>query len=239
MIKLAITGCLGRMGKRITHFALEDTAIELSTLLEYEGHPQINEKIHGLTITSNHDALKENDCLIDFTTPESTLENLKACVKNKIGIVIGTTGLGEDAVNKIKEASQTIPVIYSGNMSTGVNILFKLTQILSTLAPETYKAKVTEAHHIHKKDAPSGTAKMIEQIIDSSTSRAREKTDSIREGEIIGDHSIQFESDQDIITISHHAKNRDIFAIGAIKGAKFLQDKQQGLFTMQDVFGFI
>ncbi len=238
-MKLAITGCLGRMGKRITHFALEDTDVEITTVLEYEGHPEINKEIHGLTITSNRDALKGSDCLIDFTTPESTLENLKTCVANNIGIVIGTTGLTEDAVKQIKEASETIPVVYSGNMSTGVNILFKLTQILSALAPDTYKAKVTEAHHIHKKDAPSGTAKMIENFVDAGVSRTRTETDSIREGEIIGDHTLVFESDQDIITISHHAKSRDIFAIGSIIGAKFLQDKQQGLFTMQDVYDYI
>ncbi|MFC1510504.1 4-hydroxy-tetrahydrodipicolinate reductase [Candidatus Omnitrophota bacterium] len=238
MIKLAITGCLGRMGQSITRLALQDNAFEITTILEYDGHPQINEEVNGLSITSNREAIKGCDCLIDFTTPASTLENLKVCVENKVGIIIGTTGLTEEDSKTMEEAAKVIPIVYSGNMSTGVNILFKLTQTLSATAPVNYKAAVTEAHHIHKKDAPSGTAKMIEKIIDTaSEDRTRSKTDSIREGEIIGDHSITFESDQDIITISHHAKNRDIFAIGALTAAKFLASKQTGLFNMQDVLG--
>lgn len=237
MIKLAITGCCGRMGQSITRFALADDAFKIQALLEYDGHPRINEEIHGCVISSNRDIIKDADCLIDFTTPQSTMENLKICVENKVAIIIGTTGLSEADNQLIKDASKSIPVIYSGNMSTGVNILFKLTQILSQTAPTNYTAKVTEGHHIHKVDAPSGTAKMIEKIIDDAQTRERLETESIREGEIIGDHSIQFESDQDIITISHHAKNRDIFTIGALAGAKFLKDKDNGLFNMQEVLG--
>jgi 4-hydroxy-tetrahydrodipicolinate reductase len=238
MIKLAVSGCLGRMGQAITRLALQDKAFKLSALLERADHPQSKSSFHGIMVRANSDALKGSDVLIEFTQPEATIMNLKTCMQYGVRMVIGTTGLSADQINEIKKASKKIPIIFSSNMSVGVNIVFRLTQMVAEKTGSSYKFRITEAHHIHKKDSPSGTAKTIAEIAEKYSCQKIEKIDAIREGEIIGDHKITFESAEDIIAIEHHAKNRDIFAKGALVAAKFLKDKKTGLYDMQDVLGF-
>lgn len=239
MIKLAITGCLGRMGKRITALAKEDGGFQLQSLLEYAQHPEITSTVEGIQLSSDPQSFADADVLIDFSTPESTMANLKSCVENNVKMVIGTTGLTPENYHAIDEASKKIPIVVSGNMSTGVNLTFKLIQTIAQKSPDEYEASFTEAHHIHKKDAPSGTAKMMKDFVDQANTeghtRKINEIESIREGEIIGDHTVVFESPVDIITISHHAKNRDIFAVGSLTAAKFLMNKEHGRFDMQDV----
>ncbi len=239
MIKLAITGSLGRMGKRITALAKEDQDLVLNALLEHADHPEIGKEIEGIKLTADHSSIVGSYVLIDFSTPEATMENLKVCTQNNIKMVIGTTGLNDDHLNAINEAAKKTSIVVSGNMSTGVNLMFKLTDMLSQKAPDTYEASFSEAHHIHKKDAPSGTAKMIKEFVDKANAAGHKREiheiESIREGEIIGDHTVVFESPVDTITISHHAKTRDIFAIGALQAAKFLMTKEIGRYNMQDV----
>jgi 4-hydroxy-tetrahydrodipicolinate reductase len=240
MIKLAITGCLGRMGKRITALAQADEEFTINRLLENPDHPDSNTKVGDIEIKTDPQALIGSDVLIDFTTPEATMANLDVCSENNIKMVIGTTGLTPDHYKSIDAAATKIPIVVSGNMSTGVNLMFKLTDILSQKAPAAYEATFTEAHHVHKKDAPSGTAKMIKEFVDNANAAQDRKRkvhdiESIREGEIIGDHSVVFESPVDTITISHHAKTRDIFAQGALTAARFLMKKVNGRFNMQDV----
>ncbi|MCA9400072.1 MAG: 4-hydroxy-tetrahydrodipicolinate reductase [Candidatus Omnitrophica bacterium] len=244
MINIGISGCCGRMGQAITRLAREDNHIRIKTLLEHDGHDQVGQSLEGITISSNPDDLQGCDVFIDFTLPVATIKNLKACLKHNVQMVIGTTGFKEEERDALYEASKKIGMVLSGNMSLGVNILFKLTQILAKTAPEYYKASIIEAHHIHKKDAPSGTAKMLENFIDHAnisnnpnSKRDRKQTESIREGEIIGDHSVTFDSPEDSLVISHHAKNRDIFAKGALVAAKFISGKSNGFFDMQDVLG--
>jgi len=235
MIKLAITGCLGRMGRSITQLALDDEAFHVTTLLEYKNHPAIVDQLHDIKVQTDPSVIKGNDVLIDFTAPESTMENIKICGEHGIKMVIGTTGFTDEHFSKIKTVSSQIPIVLSGNMSTGVNLMFKLTETLAQKTPAQYVASITEAHHTHKKDAPSGTAKILKEKIEMGTSRKITETESIRQGEIIGNHSVTFESQEDIITISHQAKTRDIFAKGALVAAKFLIDKGNGLYNMQDV----
>ena len=237
MIKLAVSGCQGRMGQRITDMALGDKDFKIAALLEHRDHPKIKEKINGLGISSDASVLKGCDVLIEFTTPEATLQNLEACVKNSVNIVIGTTGLTDDQIKKIKAASDKIGVVFSSNMSVGVNLLFKLTELTGSKTAKNYTINMTEAHHIHKKDAPSGTAKTLAQIAEAASGQKVKDIKSIREGEIIGDHTVIFESEEDVITLTHHAKTRDIFAKGALVAAKFLSKKSKGLFNMQDVLG--
>lgn len=239
MIKLAVSGCRGRMGARITHLALADNAFEVTTLLEHPGHPKKNEPVEGIAVSTNNDDLAGCDVLIEFTLPDATLQNLEACVKHNVKMVIGTTGFTPEQVGKIEAASKKIPIVFSSNMSVGVNIFFKLLEHLTRMLPAEYAAKIIEAHHIHKKDAPSGTAKTLASIIEENSSRKvpHADIDSVREGEIIGDHEIIFAGPEDIITIKHHAKNRDIFAKGSLVAAKFLNDKSSGLFDMQKVLG--
>ncbi len=235
MITLAVSGCQGRMGQSITRLALADQEFALKALLERKDHPRANETIANVPISTDNSTLKGCQVLIEFTSPEATIANLKACVQYGVKMVIGTTGLQPDQVKEIEKAARRIPIVFSSNMSVGVNILFKLTQIAAEKTGPSYTITMTEAHHIHKKDAPSGTAKTLAAIAEKASGTKIENIKSIREGEIIGDHTVVFESAGDIITISHHAKSRDILAKGALVAAKFLRHKHKGLFNMQDV----
>lgn len=237
MNNLAIAGCQGRMGKRIVILAIADGNFEISALLEHPNHPAAHETMNGIPISTSLTAIKGCDILIDFTVPENTMKNLLFCREQGIKMVIGTTGLTPEQEEHIKDAAELIPIVYSSNMSIGVNILFKLTEMLAKTTPDEYMVNITEAHHVHKKDAPSGTAKTLAKIIESSSAKKVFHIESIREGEIVGDHDVIFESGEDIIMIRHHAKSRDIFAKGALEAAKFLKDKTSGLFTMKDVLG--
>ena len=234
MIRLAVSGCQGRMGQRVTALAMADKEFNVTALLERAG---ASGTVEGIPISASNDSLKGCDILIEFTTPEATINNLQACVKHGVKMVIGTTGLTDEQKAQIKKASAKIPIVFSSNMSVGVNIFFKLAQMLSGKTPDNYSVKLVEAHHIHKKDAPSGTAKTIAEMIEKASSKKVADIQSIREGEIIGDHKVIFESGEDIITIDHHAKSRDIFAKGSLVAAKFLKNKKAGLFNMQDVLG--
>lgn len=237
MIKLAVSGCKGRMGESITRLALEDKEFALTALLEREDHPDVGATAHHLSVSADNAVLAGCDALIEFTSPGATVANLQACLDHSVKMVIGTTGLASEQTEKIKSAAEQIPIVFASNMSVGVNILFKLTQIAAQKTGTSYTINMSEAHHVHKKDAPSGTAKTLAEIAEKASGTKVENIESIREGEIIGDHSVVFESGEDIITVSHHAKNRDIFAKGALVAAKFLADKDKGLFNMQDVLG--
>jgi 4-hydroxy-tetrahydrodipicolinate reductase len=237
MIKLAVSGCQGRMGQSITRLALQDKAFKLSALLEHKDHPKVNQTEHGIIINADNRALKGCEVLIEFTTPQATIENLQACLDNRVKMVIGTTGLQPEQTARIKAAAKRIPIVYASNMSVGVNILFKLTQIAAQRTGAGYTTNITETHHVHKKDAPSGTAKTLAEFAEAASKSKIKNIESRREGEVIGDHSVIFESEEDIITISHHAKSRDIFAKGALVAAKFLAGKSKGLFNMQEVLG--
>ncbi|MEK7098182.1 MAG: 4-hydroxy-tetrahydrodipicolinate reductase [Patescibacteria group bacterium] len=222
------------MGQRITALAVVDKTFKVSTLLE---RPGVTGQIQGIKISPSNESLKGCHVLIEFTTPDATMKNLKACVKHKVKMVIGTTGLNDTQKKEIKKASAKIPIVFSSNMSICVNVFFKVSEMLSKKTPENYSVKMIEAHHIHKKDAPSGTAKTIAEYIQAASSKKVENIESIREGEIIGDHKVIFESPEDTIIIFHHAKSRDIFVKGSLVAAKFLKNETKGLFNMQDVLG--
>lgn len=237
MIKLAVSGCQGRMGQRITALALNDKQFKIKTLLESPHHPNAHVQVSGVQVSTDNETLKGADVLIEFTLPDATMENLKACVKHKVAMVIGTTGLTPDQVKKIKLASKKIPIVFSSNMSVGVNIFFKLIKTAAEGLPGIKDIKMVEAHHIHKKDAPSGTAKTAAEIAAEHSKQKVSDIKSIREGEIIGFHEITFTTDFDTLKISHDAQNRDMFAKGSLVAAKFLAKKKSGLFNMQDVLG--
>ncbi len=206
MIKLAVSGCQGRMGQSITRLALADSAFKLTTLLEHKDHPKANETVGDLKISTDNSTLRGADTLIEFTTPEATAANIQACVQCGVKMVIGTTGLQLEQIEAIRKASEKIPIIFASNMSVGVNILFKLTQIAAEKTGTSYTINMSEAHHVHKKDAPSGTAKTLAEIAEKASGTKVENIESIREGEIIGDHAVVFESEEDMISVSHHAK---------------------------------
>lgn len=237
MIKLAISGSQGRMGTRIHTLSKEDETLKATVLLEHKDHQAIGTTVDGIKVTFDPQTIKGTDVLIEFTSPEATITHLQECLRQKVKMVIGTTGLTAEQVQIIKDASKTIPIVFSSNMSVGVNILFSLAKTLAQKTAGAYTVKIVEAHHVHKKDAPSGTAKTLAQVIETASKKKVADIKSIREGEIIGDHEATFESDVDVLTISHSAKTRDIFAKGALVAAKFLATKKSGLFDMQDVLG--
>ncbi len=236
MIKLAVSGCHGRMGQRITALALKDKAFKIFALLESKDRPDAPSLSHHIPVNFEDAALKGSDVLIEFTTPQATIEHLIACKKYGVGMVIGTTGLDGAQIRKIHHTSKNIPIVFSSNMSVGVNLVFGLIRQAGRVTGKNYKVHIKETHHIHKKDAPSGTAKTMAEIAHGS-SGVHAGIESFREGEVVGDHAIFFESPVDSISIHHHAKTRDIFAQGALVAAKFLSGKKKGLFNMQDVLG--
>ena len=235
MIKLAISGCKGKMGQRICRLAEATGEFKIVALLESKNHSDIGQKISGVEITSNIDSIKDADVLIDFTAPEATIDNLNTCVKYSKPIVIGTTGLSESQQRSIEDASKKIPIVFSPNMSVGVNLLFKLVKEAANKLSKDYRVRIKEAHHKHKKDSPSGTAKKLADIIEEALGKKVEGIESIREGELAGDHDVIFDSKYDTIKLCHSAKTRDIFAQGALTAAKWIVDKKSGLFSMQEI----
>lgn len=226
MVRIAVNGAAGRMGARILALAKESGQYEPAGAFD-----------QGQTIT-----LSGKGALIDFSSPEGTLLAAEAASKAGWGLVVGTTGLEARQLDALKKASERIPVVVSSNMSVGVNLVLELLELLAKKAPADFELKMTEAHHIHKKDAPSGTAIMLLNAIAASkswdaprTQREKEKIRAIREGEIVGDHSVVFSGPAEEIEIRHHARSRDIFAQGALVAARFAAQAKPGLYTMRDV----
>jgi len=245
MIKIAICGVCGRMGKRIALLASRDKNLSIVGATEIKGCSLVGVKLgaelktHDLGVAISDDlneTIKKCDCVIDFTEPEATMGNIKTALKNNKPIVIGTTGFTDAQLEKIKKAGRNIPILFSPNMSIGVNLVFGIVEKSAKVLGEKYTAKIEEVHHIHKKDKPSGTGKKLAEIIRSVRKDIKEvPITSIREGEVVGDHKIVLESDEDMIEIVHKAKTRDIFAIGALTAAKFLVGKKAGIYSMKDV----
>src|SRR3989338_5261678 len=176
MIKICVSGSKGKMGLRIIELAKNDSEFALSAAFDVDGEPEMN--------------IKKSDCLIEFTTPKATMEHLTLCEKHKKAIVIGTTGLSDAEKGRIKEASRKIPIIFSPNMSIGVNLLFKLVEMSAKTLDLNYSVKIKEAHHVHKKDAPSGTAKELVNIVKGVRGEVDIPIESTRLDEIVGDHTI-------------------------------------------------
>ncbi len=236
MIKLAISGCQGRMGQRIAELASRDKEFQIFALIESPHRTDVPEMSHGIKIVKDINAIKGADVLIDFTLPEPTMQNLDACLMHHVPMIIGTTGLSDDQRGLIKKASEKVAVVQSTNMSVGVNLVFGLLkQMAGSL--KGYNVSITETHHVHKKDAPSGTAKTMAEVIEGVTGRKVDDVASLREGEVIGFHEVTFDSAVDTIKISHNAKTRDMFAEGALIAAKFVAKKDKGFFNMQEVLG--
>jgi 4-hydroxy-tetrahydrodipicolinate reductase len=221
MIKICVSGSKGKMGSRILELAKDEGEVQVSGGFDIGEDPEPH--------------IKECDCLIEFTTPQATIEHLLLCEKHKKPMVIGTTGLSDAERLKVEEASKKIAILFSPNMSIGVNLMFKMVKdAAKTLGPE-YSVEIIEAHHVHKKDKPSGTAKELARIVKDAKGDIKIPIESVREDEIVGEHTITFDSPLDVVEITHSAKTRDIFAKGALEAAKFVAKKEHGLFTMKDV----
>ena len=254
-INLAITGCMGRMGRQIIKSVKSDKVFRLVSLTESK---KLNKKINNVKITQNTiDSFKKADLIIDFTIPKCTFEVLKIASKLKKKVVIGTTGFSKKEENLIKNYSKKIPILKAGNMSLGINLLMYLTEIASNSLGKNFLSKIFEIHHKHKKDYPSGTALMLGKGIAKGKNRnfydiigkkfLNKKTfpygnklnfNSIRKGEIIGEHEVKFSSGKEIITLNHEAFDRALYSEGALSAAKWLFKKKQGLYSMRDLMNF-
>ena len=234
MIKLGIAGVCGRMGRRIFELASVDKEFEIKLALERKGTPVIGKELKKIKVSSNADGMFLIDVLIDFTAADALETNLDHLAKYKKAAVIGTTGANSTQLNKIEEISKVVPVVFSPNMSIGVNVLFTLLPEISRRLGPDYSIEIVEAHHRMKKDAPSGTAKKMQEILRASGAKEI-PAHSIRLGDIVGDHTVIFCGNAERIEVKHQAHSRDLFAIGALKAAKWVYDKPAGLYSMQDV----
>ena len=234
MIKLGVLGAGGRMGRRIIELALDDKEFEVTLALEKRGHPLSGSSIHKVKISSATDGIFLVDVVIDFTLAQATIENLDYVLKYKKPLVLGTTGFSQEQVNKIGESAKDIPIVFSPNMSIGVNLVFSLAGEIAKKLGERYDIEIVEAHHKAKKDAPSGTARELAKLIADETGR-NVPVHSLRAGDIVGDHTVIYAGNGERIEIKHQAHSRDVFALGALRAAKWIAGRPAGLYSMQDV----
>ena len=254
-INLSITGCMGRMGQQIIKSSNKKKEFKLVSLTESK---VINKKISGIKLSlNNNDSFKKTDIIIDFTVPKCTLEVLKLATKLKKRVVIGTTGFNKREEFLIKKFSKTIPILKAGNMSLGVNLLMYLTEIASKSLGSNFLSKVCEVHHKHKIDYPSGTALMLGKGIADGKNKdlfsmigkkflnkkqfpysKKINFNSIRKGEVIGEHEVSFSSGKEIIKLNHESFDRALYSEGALTAAKWLMKKKAGLYSMRDLLNF-
>ena len=254
-LNIAITGCMGRMGQQLIKSTKSDKNLKLVTITE---NRIIKKKFFGLRPQLNsEEAFKKADVIIDFTIPKCTFEVLKIASKLKKKVIIGTTGFTKKEENLIKKYSKKISILKAGNMSLGINLLMYLTEIASKALGDKYLSKVFEIHHKHKKDFPSGTALMLGKGIANGKNKDFYKLigkkylnkrnfpygnkinfNSIRKGEIIGEHEVKFSSGKEIITLNHEAFDRALYSEGALTAAKWIKPKKPGLYSMRDVLNF-
>ena len=265
MSRIVLNGAAGRMGKAILNI-LADRGHIIHAAFEHESSPAMGagaghliqrDEIDTVIQAMSPAALKGADVIIDFSSPSAALALLGNALSAKIPMVIGTTGFTYEQKKEIEAAGAIIPLLFSPNMSVGVNLLFKLTELASRILKEGYDIEVFESHHRLKKDAPSGTAKKLVEIIKSSAPElgglnevhgrngiTGERTGkeigvmAMRGGDIVGEHTVFYIGQGERIELTHRATSRDILARGAVLGMEYLLGKTPGLYTMFDVLGF-
>ena len=254
-INISISGCMGRMGQQLIKSSKKNKNFKLVSLTE---NRLINKKIAGLKPTRNSfDTFKKSNVIIDFTVPKCTLEILKIASKLKKRVVIGTTGFSKKEEKLIKKFSRKIPILKAGNMSLGVNLLMYLTEIASRSLGNNFLSKVYEVHHKHKIDYPSGTALMLGKGIADGKNKnfynligkkylnkksfpytKKINFNSIRKGEVIGEHEVRFSSGKEIVKLNHESFDRALYSEGALTAASWLMSKKAGLYSMRDLLNF-
>jgi 4-hydroxy-tetrahydrodipicolinate reductase len=259
--RIAIAGAAGRMGRNLVIACSETDDLELTQALEREQNPSIGSDtglLSGLApnkvlISDRLDA-SAFDILIDFTHPSATTNYVDFCVEHGKKMVIGTTGCDQGLEQKMQAAGERIALVYAPNMSVGVNLCLKLLQTAAAVLGDSVDIEVIEAHHRHKVDAPSGTALKMGQVIAETLGRnledcavygregqtgARDRKtigfESIRAGDIVGEHTVMFADEGERIEITHKASSRMTFARGAIRACRWIEQQPRGLFSMQDI----
>ncbi len=265
MVNVAVTGASGRMGRTLIE-ALGNTAgLTLTAAVERPGLVEIGRDAGelagvgtcGVKITDSLEAVcADFDVLIDFTIADATTANVEICRRNGRKMVIGTTGLNQDQLATLDTAAVQIPIVHASNFSVGVNVTFRLAEIAARILGDSVDVEILEAHHRHKVDAPSGTAVTLGQVIarelgrDLNTDavygregftgeRARRTIgfNSVRAGDIVGEHTVMFAGEGERIEITHRAQSRMNFAVGALRAAEFVAGRDHGIYDMRDVLG--
>ena len=264
MVRVAITGAAGRMGRNLVHACTLSEHTRLTQATDKPGHLLIGADAgvvagidpQNVLISEVLDA-DEFDVLVDFTHPTVTDNHVDYCLQNNKKMVIGTTGCDQVLEQKLQEAGNSIAIMYAPNMSVGVNLCLQLLQTAAKVLGDSVDIEIIEAHHRHKVDAPSGTALKMGRVIADALGRdldscavygrkgqtgARERKtigfETIRAGDIVGEHTVLFADDGERIEITHKASSRMTFANGAIRACEWIQHKDNGLYSMPDVLGF-
>ena len=264
IIKISIIGAGGRMGRTLLKLISSDREFRLIEAIEAENSPEQGKSLNklgnidiNLKISSNKEiGIRDSDVIIDFSTPNSSMKTLEHCIKYKKALVLGTTGFSEDQNQKITDAGKNIPVLYSPNMSIGVNLLFKLTRDVASFLGEKYDVEIFEIHHNKKVDAPSGTAIRLKNqilqglkvsegnVVYGRNGHGKRKSGEIgvhalRAGDIVGEHTIIFAGNGERLELKHIAHSRNTFASGAIFAAKYLireKNSKPGFYFFEDLF---
>lgn len=262
MIKLAVTGACGRMGQRIIALGKESGRFEVVAALEHSAHEKLGEDIGQVAgigpigVKVAHELATPPEVMIDFSIPASSDCWIKYCVANNVPMVIGTTGFAEDQLQRLKDATQTIPMVFAANMGLGVNLLFKLVRQVAQTLDDTYDIEIDETHHRFKRDAPSGTAMELARQVAAGKewpfpdclTHGREGGDCLREektigmhairsGDVVGIHNVSFSTLGETLTLSHNAHSRDTFVRGALHAGQWVTKQKPGLYNMFDVLG--
>ena len=263
-LNIVVVGATGKMGQTLIEEIYKDLQTNLVGAIEHKNSPHIGENSgyfcgidNGISISSTFDSLiGQADVLIDFTRPEASLEYLTFCKKNKINYVLGTTGFTEAEKDEITKFSQDIAICFAPNMSMGINLLLSLVKSATKALHDDFDIEIIESHHKDKVDAPSGTAIELGEMVANNSGRTlkehgtfkregnmdpRDRKEigfsTIRGGDIVGDHTVLYAGEGERLELTHKASSRKTFAKGALKAAKFLKGKTDGLFNMQDVLG--
>lgn len=264
-MRIAVSGAAGRMGRRIIALATETPEVEIGAALEMSSNPLMGQDVGvvagvgnlGVFISDDVDeAISKSDALIDFSSPEATLDHLRAVSKAGKAMVIGTTGFSEDQKREIADLARNMKCLMAPNMSLGVNLLFTLVEKVALALGDAYDVEIVEAHHNQKKDAPSGTAVKLAEIIAGSLKMDLNETGvygrkgmvgarkpaeigvmALRGGDIVGEHTVMFVTGGERLELIHRAHSRDAFARGAVQAAIWVHDKPNGLYDMRDVLG--
>ena len=265
MIKAGICGAAGRMGKTILEVINDTDGVSVGAAIEQSGSPALgldageHAGIGRLDVSVTDDiesVIRDFDVLIDFTRADAVLENLEQCRANSKRAVIGTTGLSAEQQQVVRSAGREIAIVFAPNMSVGVNLCFKLAELAAGVIGDSTDIEIIEAHHNRKIDAPSGTAVRLGEIVASALGRDLEECavygrqgvtcprdrktigfETIRAGDIIGEHTVMFAGAGERVEIRHIATSRKTFAGGAVRAARWIMDKETGLYSMQDVLG--
>lgn len=248
MTKIIMNGCNGKMGQVITRLVSEDNECEIVAGFD------VNDSIENTypVFTNPDEFTGDADVIIDFSHPSALTTVLNYCKKRKLPVILATTGYTDDQKKEFTEASKEIPVFFSANMSLGINLIIALAKKATKLLEGNFDIEIVERHHNQKIDAPSGTALAIADAIDETLSypaeyvydrhavrRKRNPTEigihAVRGGTIVGDHEVIFAGTDEVIELKHSAHSKEVFAVGAIKAAKFMSDKPAGMYSMNDL----